>query len=331
MKKSLNIYYISISFLSYLFDYYSQKRFFKKYKPIQKILYRVKYIIRRYDLYRIKDYSIRLYALLGGVNKYINGKKINYNQRCRLSLLSAFTPLYDDFIDKTRSEIVKLKLFVRNPLFFMPVNLTEQTGYDILKLLLNNYNENIKKIFPAAYKAHLMQIISKNQKNGNLSLNEITQITYAKGGYSALLCRYMLDMPFLENEYNVWYQYGAFLQLLDDIYDIKKDYDENIRTIPTTITNISELNEILDINFLKLVQKIQLVNYSQTNKKYFLYRIALIYIAAKGILFQLNKNQNNNNGIINLEKLSKNDTEFRYLSLSNFIYMFKLAMNLNFH
>lgn len=329
MHHITNHYYLLQSYISYVIDYYSQKKFFKNYKPIQDLLFKSRYVLRGYELYRLKDYSIRLFALLGGAIKFLGGYEINYSERCRLTILGAFAPLYDDFIDHTIAKIAKLKIFVKNPNYYMPLNLKEKTGHELLKLLLSYYDGNIKKIFSIGLKTHFIQIQSQRQKEENISKNELAKIIRFKGGYSSLLCRYMLDLPLKKYEYETWFQYGVFLQLLDDIYDMKKDFDNGIKTVANTSDTIDDLNSQLDEDYNDLKEKVYKTDFSNENKKKFMFRVALVYIAGKGLLYQLKRKVRKMNNIIDLKVLKRKHFNLRYFSPFIFLYMIKLAYKIN--
>jgi len=328
MQSFSNLYYLSKSYITYVIDYYSQKKFFKNYKPIQELLYKSRYNLRGYELYRLKDYSVRLFALLGGALKYLEDYELTYSERCKLTILGAFAPLYDDFIDHTLAKIAKLKIFVKDPNYYMPLNLKEKTGHELLKLLLNYYEGNIKKIFPIGLKTHFIQIQSQKQKEDNISRKELAAIIRYKGGYSSLLCRYMLDLPLRKNEYELWFQYGAFLQLLDDLYDMKKDFDNGIKTIANTSNTLNELHIFLDSEFNNLKNNLNKTSFKTNNKNKFMFRVALVYIAGKGLLYQLNKKVKKTNNIIDLKRLKRKHFNLRYFSPCIFLYMIKLACKL---
>ncbi|HEY9261388.1 hypothetical protein, partial [Chitinophaga sp.] len=72
------------------------------------------------------------------------------------------------------------------------------------------------------------QVDSVKQFDHTLSDEEITDITIRKGGYAVLLCHFYLDDPASEPEQQCWYQIGGIIQLINDLYDIHKDYQEGI-------------------------------------------------------------------------------------------------------
>ena len=322
----INFYYLFITFILFLFDYYSQKQFFKKFTTLQSILSKSKFALRKYDLYRIKDYSIRLYALLGGITRFMDGYKVGYTERCRLTLLGAFAPIYDDFIDITKTEISKLKLFIKDPEYYIPINLKEKTGYEIMHLLLEYLKEDLFRLFPIILKTHLMQIESQKQKNRSTSLKELAKITYSKGGYSALLCRYMLNNPVKQGEYQAWFQYGAFLQILDDLFDINSDLKNGLHTIPNSIVDLKELDNIVDNQFNRFIDKTLILPYSYNEKKMIIYRIFMLYLVGKGMIYQLNKAKRKMEKTLNFAIMKKKNLTYKFFSFSNIIYIIKIVI-----
>ncbi len=329
MKYLKNLYYLFTSLYSYIAENYSQKKFVKNFKPLQDLLYKSRYSLRGNALNHLKDYCNRLYILIAVPSSNLEGYQISYSERSRLVLLGAFASIYDNFIDITRANIAKLKILVKNPNYYIPINIKEETGHEALKLLLKYYNGNIKRIFPSVFKTHLMQIQSKKQRNEDIEYEELKKIIYAKGGYTALLCRNMIDKPISKIDYHMWYQYGVFLQLSDDIFDMKKDFDEGIKTLANTSEKISEINDLLDKEFLACIKLVHQTIYSMDNKKEFIYRIALFYIIVKGLLHQIKRKTRRLNYTINLNKLKRKDFNFNFFSIRNYFYLFKLTVKLN--
>lgn len=321
-----NLLFLFHAFVIYLINYYSQKRFFNKFNELHQILNNSKPTLKKYDLFRIKDYSLRLYAICGGIHRYLSDKKLTQTERIRLTLLGAFSPIYDDFIDATKENIVNLKIFVKNPFYYIPINLKEKAGQEILKKLFAYNKHRLKDIYPHIYKTHLAQLRSKKQKNNTPSNNELEKITYAKGGYSILLSRYMIDTELIDNEYEMWYNLGALLQLLDDIFDIFNDISNNIHTLANTTDGIASLEKYLDSSFNSYMNVLKKLNYSNKGKSKVIYLVYLLFTAGKTMIYQL-KRLTKDNKEIDFTKYSARELRLNNWSFSNIIYILKLALN----
>ncbi|MBN2520920.1 MAG: hypothetical protein JXB17_10475, partial [Bacteroidales bacterium] len=191
-----NLYYLLISFSTYLIDYQIQKKYFKKLAILKSLIKHYRASISKRDIYRVKDYSVRLFAFISIFSKILRNEKIKNEERYIITLLSAFTPLYDDFTDSTSYSSIEFKNLIKSPLQFKPKNAKEAFGFDIFKLAWNNIpKQKLIKLFPILIKINLIQYNSKKQKFENTTSENIEYLTQAKGGYSVLLSRYFCDEP----------------------------------------------------------------------------------------------------------------------------------------
>ncbi|QGY46693.1 hypothetical protein GM418_24450 [Maribellus comscasis] len=88
------------------------------------------------------------------------------------------------------------------------------------------------KVFESLYAIQQGQTNSL-QLNGTteISDNEIQKICFEKGGASVLADGYLVAGRLTENEERALFGYGVYLQLLDDIQDVKEDAEAQTRTI----------------------------------------------------------------------------------------------------
>lgn len=81
------------------------------------------------------------------------------------------------------------------------------------------------------------QVDSIKQFDHTIGDEEIGRITLSKGGYAVLLCHFYLDDAAGEAERQCWYQIGGIIQLINDLYDIHKDYQEGAATLPNRMND----------------------------------------------------------------------------------------------
>lgn len=85
--------------------------------------------------------------------------------------------------------------------------------------------------------------------NHDLEMAELRKITAEKGGYSVLMFRRVLAHPLSAAEQEALFEFGALIQLCDDIFDIWFDLREGTVTIATTLAqekNMVELQQIFN-------------------------------------------------------------------------------------
>jgi hypothetical protein len=68
-----------------------------------------------------------------------------------------------------------------------------------------------------------------------------------------LLCHFYSDHQTSEAEQQCWYQLGGLIQLINDLFDIYKDYQEGIATLPNRMTDVHVFKAL----YMELVQSIK--------------------------------------------------------------------------
>ncbi len=322
-----NLYYLFISFSCYFIDYQIQKKYFKKLAILNSLIEQYRASILKRDIYRVKDYSIRLFAFISIFSKIFRNEKIKSEERCIITLISAFTPLFDDFIDSTSYSYIKFKNLIKSPFQFKPKNPKETFGFDLFKLAWNNIpKQKLEKLFPIFIKINLVQYKSKKQKYENTTIEDIEYLTQAKGGYSVLLSRYFCDEPITKNEYKVWYKFGSLIQLVDDIFDIKSDMLNGTYTLPNRYLTLFETEEKLTNYFNQITILLQKFKSPKKNKNKLIYRAFMFYIVAMGILYQYKTFQKKSGKSFNFMKLTKKQNEFQWWNIQNIIYILRIVL-----
>lgn len=166
----------------------------------------------------------------------LHGRYTTPDEKNRLIHYFICSSLFDDFTDYgTVTEQQLLSMSFR-PQEYQSGSFDEQVFLQSHLLLLNYVRDKqaYHKITEALYKA---QIASKQQYKSELPDETIQQITFTKGGYSVLLCRHYLSLDAGSVEEECWYRIGVIIQLTNDLYDIYKDLQDHIDTLPNRMTN----------------------------------------------------------------------------------------------
>lgn len=141
--------------------------------------------------------------------------------------LGAFTPIADDLMDVQNITFEELQSI--------------EIKKDADALLFHYLNEKLKSVlhekplFAHYFKlAHAAQNVSLKQLSTTpLPTGTLKQITYNKGGYYTTLYRMVLQNPPQQNEEKAIYLLGSILQLLNDLFDIHKDFHNGVQTLVT--------------------------------------------------------------------------------------------------
>lgn len=115
--------------------------------------------------------------------------------------------------------------------------------------------------YPEVYESILLiqeaQIQSLNQdQDAKMTVEKVLPISFFKGGSSVLADAFLVKGNLSDDEMQFSFDYGTFLQLLDDLQDAIEDNMEGHQTI----FSIQEKHERLDENICKLISYIFKVN-----------------------------------------------------------------------
>ncbi|HSO88430.1 MAG TPA: class 1 isoprenoid biosynthesis enzyme [Draconibacterium sp.] len=109
--------------------------------------------------------------------------------------------------------------------------------------LVGMFEEQFNRIgFPEVYQS--LYAIQKGQtdslkllKSDRLTENEIRRVCFEKGGASVLADGYLVAGKLTKQQEQALFGYGIYLQLLDDIQDMKEDAEANTNTMCTSLRN----------------------------------------------------------------------------------------------
>lgn len=170
----------------------------------------------------------------------LKGRKININERKRITLGGIMASLSDELLDEDGWSLEDLILLLNNQKTFD--DLSERAK---LLVLINEAFKSTGYInegyLDQLQKAFIVQANSAIQFKSDISFTDAAKITKDKGGQANLLIGYLLDGKFSDLENKFIYQTGVLGQLMDDIYDIYEDLQQNIHTAITKARSINEM------------------------------------------------------------------------------------------
>jgi hypothetical protein len=156
-------------------------------------------------------------------------------------------------------------------------------------------------------KEYDVQVASRKQFDTNISNDEIEYITLEKGGNAVLLCSFYLNHQASVHEKNCWYKLGNIIQYVNDLFDIYRDLQSGLQTIPNRMKDARAFKKYYEglIGSLKL--DIEAIDVPKRHKLHF--TISLMGICALGLIAieQLISIQGNKETLPDLKKLSRKD------------------------
>lgn len=270
---------------------------------------------------RIDFYSFQSFAILGIVSA-LRGKKANKNETHRAVFLGALTPLIDDLTDKKNlisAEITKIISQKLNPKDEIEIQLAKYLYQDLSKF----DNSYFKKYIQQTYQAQEKSMIQSNIQQ--VDNQQLLKITKDKGASATLLYRSFMENPFLENEEKAFETLGFIFQLMNDMFDVYKDYHNKNQT---TFTNNADIHENKK-HFYQLVEnfilEIQSTNYKKADLQDFTIIVSTIIGRGMVCINQLTNLQDNNYGKFEIKQFSRKQLVCDMEKFSNIILSLKYS------
>jgi len=272
-------------------------------------------------------YGSAVPAVLGEGYCLLRGKNMTHDERYRLTYMGALTGLFDDMFDEKNTDESHIKKLVNKPGESVAANSHEKLFIRFYEKALDSGNsdlvkESLNKVFDA-------QVLSKRQKDPGIKEEDIRYITLEKGGTSLLFYRCAFPEPVSVSESRMLYHLGGLGQLENDIFDIYKDHQENIRTLATTATRVSNLRadyESLMHDVFNLVCK---TAYPVRNRERFAMFIFLVSSRGLVCLDHLQKLEILSNGIFDIPSYSRENLICDMEKAGNHLKLFRYYLKNN--
>lgn len=209
---------------------------------------------------RVKQY-IPPFLLIEYYYSRVSDQLMSSAMRHKSMVMNGLTPLFDDLVDEQSWETEALKqVFIApghqhlNGKALVCRYLFQQGGF-----VWNAYWEDV---FQA-------QIESKKQLGiSSISIKELTDITFQKGAASVILGWHIIGEEWGgEAMKNLAGRFGAYAQLVNDIFDVWKDREAGVQTLATTLNNMNVLAKLHQEWQHEVVAAISHLNISSTRKQ----------------------------------------------------------------
>jgi hypothetical protein len=214
----------------------------------------------------------------------LRGQPLSESQKQIALLFCGITPLFDDLLDEENYSAEELNTLIKKQL---------QRGTLTEKLCIGLFEE-MERAQPDLrwvaqwQKAMESQLNSQRQMKEEPSVEEIREITTAKGGYALLLyLDAILAGAYGQDEADAIFQMGAIVQLTNDIFDVYKDSRAGISTLATRCSDVETLKNEYIKETDKNMQQFDSLNYHPFRVRLFLLQYQLIVSRGKVALDQL--------------------------------------------
>jgi len=305
----------------FLLNIRKQKEFLEKTVGLDLLEFKNDNNLSDKDYKKIKSYyGVSVAAILGEGFCLLRGRKMSDTERTQLTYLGALTGLFDDFFDKKNTPEDHIKEMFNNPNEKLARNSHELLFIRLyLKALIGNNTSLIKEYANKVFEA---QILSKKQKNPELDRDTIKSITIQKGGMSILFYRCVFEDEITDKEYDMLYHLGGLGQLENDLFDVYKDYQEQIRTLATTEQKISKLRSIYVTLMNEVFDLLLQTDFEKRDQNKFFNLISLISCRGLVCLDFLKKTEKLSNGSFDIPSYERKDLVCDMDKLSNQLKLF---------
>lgn len=255
------------------------------------------------DFYKINTYYGQyVAAILGEGFCLLRGKAMTESERVQLTYLGGTTGLFDDFFDEQNVSHHHLKQLIHNP-----EKIATQNSHE--KLFITFYMKALSYGDDARIKSFANNVleaqIESQKQQFDIAPEDITRITFLKGGVSLLFYRSAFADDLTEAERKLLFHIGSLMQLENDVFDVYKDRRDQIRTLITTTKDIRNIRKIYEALMKKSYDLARQTTFPRKNQDRFLDLINLIVCRGLVGLDQLEAIQKTTHNIFDLQAYSR--------------------------
>lgn len=184
---------------------------------------------------RFKKY-IPVFLGIEYLYQQFTGRALEAQALHRSALLSGLTPLFDDLIDDyghSADYLLALAHGTEPP--HEPEAVCAVALFNAADFVWDEHCERIL----------IAQVNSSEQKSDQITYEQLWTLTREKGGASVVLGWHLITGAYggtLMN--NASYELGAYVQIVNDIFDVYKDREAHIATLVTHCTDVPELTAL---------------------------------------------------------------------------------------
>lgn len=192
---------------------------------------------------------------------------MNRKERLCMSYLGGISGLLDDLFDEPGKSADHLEDFIFSTEDLIPATTHEKLlkHFYIKGLSYSSQPDQSKKAAIEVFKAQQKSLIQKRSS----SEEQISDLTFLKGGNSFLYYRLCLSHDLEKKEERLLYQLGGLMQLGNDIFDIWEDSRDGVATIPTTTSDLKKLRSNFNSELKKTHELLTAVGFQRKPKKKF--------------------------------------------------------------
>ncbi len=216
----------------------------------------------------INSYSIYVPMIVRAFSN-LRGRGVSDAERLRMLDYFICSTTFDDFTD--RAELSEQELY---NIAYMPeaykAKRVEEHIFLFAHLSLNHFVKEKAAYAEATRGLFQAQIDSALQTDSTITDADLHRVTIGKGSYAVLLCSFYLDEEISPAERQCWFHLGGIIQLTNDLFDIWKDLQNGVQTLPVRMRDAHAFHEFFTGMVNNLEAEINALSISTERKQQFL-------------------------------------------------------------
>ncbi|OHX64924.1 hypothetical protein NH26_00465 [Flammeovirga pacifica] len=222
-----------------------------------------------------KYYGLAVTGILGESLCVLRGKGMTSKERHTSTFQASITGLIDDYFDEYGMTKERMQSFYMNPDTYNAQNDAEQLGLILLKESFK-YHPDTNSLVKLMHEVNQAQADSLLQEKGNLTTQQLKNLTLFKGGSSFLYFRSAFHHQITDKEKEALYLLGGITQFSNDIFDVYKDREAAVQTLLTSTRSIREVRLYYNQLIQEFKSKLEGLPYKNVSKRKFFMQYSLM-------------------------------------------------------
>lgn len=226
-------------------------------------------------------YGLFIPSVLCASYKRLYRKKLTEEERKRVTLFGILTPVGDDLFDIDKLDVESIRTITFAPESFTATTFSSNVAKEIQAYLLSHV-PNKTEYIQASKNVFEIQLDTIKQTDPAITSQETEQITWAKGGYSVIIYHQTLNESASPDMLKALFNIGALMQFANDCFDIYKDINDGIFTLPSRCPDYQQIKELYLAKVREANRSVKALPYPAKRKSEFL--IIMHAIIAQGLV-----------------------------------------------
>lgn len=189
-----------------------------------------------------KYYGLGVPAIIGEFICFLRNQEMSLTERKASTYQGVITGLFDDLFDEKEADDSYILDLMNHPYEHVCKEQYEALichSFAQFDQVITDH-QMLQKVMKQIYD---VQVLTRIQTNDDIDRELLLQITKDKGGHSVVFFVLPFVQSMTQHEIDAWYKVGAAMQYGNDLFDVYKDSQAGIYTLPILNTNLSRTKQ----------------------------------------------------------------------------------------